>query len=147
MSPSLTNAETEFEALKVLVIEDQAFMRQVIVTMLRSLGITEIYEASDGGDGLKTTLERNPDLILCDIEMQPIDGVVFLTTLRKSNNGQNKTPVVFLTGHSDSSMVKKAKELGVDSFLVKPVSALLLKKHIRIVLNKKSAVISPPATA
>jgi len=118
----------DLSKIKVLVIDDQSFVRHLVVTMLKHMGVHDIREAGDGGDGLRLAAEFDPDLILCDIEMKPIDGLVFLDALRKSKTGRNDIPVAFLTCHSESGVVMKAKELGVDDFLIKPVSANMLEK-------------------
>ena len=138
----------DLSKIKVLVIDDQSFVRHIVVTMLKHLGVHDVREAAEGGDGLKCAGEYHPDLILCDIEMKPIDGLVFLDALRKSKTGRRDIPVVFLTCHSESSVVKKAKELGVDDFLVKPVSANMLEKCLhRVWSHKMQGLKAPPAAA
>lgn len=119
---------------KVLVVEDQKFTRLVLVDMLRSQGFTAIAEAEDGADALKLIERIGFDLILLDIEMEPIDGITFLSAFR--NMALAKPPkVIVLTAHSESDIVFKVRQLGVDGFLLKPVQAEALKKRIAVVMK------------
>ncbi len=128
--------------LDVLVVEDEKFMRKLIVRVLQELGILSVFEAENGAVGLSQvkSLEGKLDLILCDLEMPVIDGLKFIQGLREGVAGQSqkKTPVIVLTGHSDADNVKKAVELGIQGYLVKPFSPAALEKRIR------SAVGAPP---
>jgi len=128
----------KYERLKVLIIDDDRFTRKTISMILNQLGIRQIREADDGGNGLLMNFKFVPDLIVCDIEMEPIDGLVFLKMLRESRDIRNNdVPVIFLTGHSESHFVKQAKELGVDAFVVKPPSVTSLKRRIDHVLKDR----------
>lgn len=129
--------EINYANLTVLVIDDQAFVRKIVIALLRQIGFRNIYEASDGAAGLQAYKHSRPHIVLCDIEMQPVDGIVFMQTLRREAKGAEIAPVLFLTSHAESDIVKQARELGVDAFLVKPVSLGALKKRIDFVLTKE----------
>lgn len=129
--------EINYSNLTVLVIDDQAFVRKIVIALLRQIGFRNIYEAVDGAAGLQSYNQVRPDIVLCDIEMQPVDGIVFMQTLRRENTGGDIAPVLFLTSHAESDIVQQARELGVDAFLVKPVSLGALKKRIDFVLTKE----------
>lgn len=125
--------ENPYEAMIAVVVDDQSFMRKVIITALRQLGITNVQEAADGAEGLKAVEQINPSFVICDIEMKPIDGLVFLQTLRASERGKT-VPVIFLTQHSESSVVTRARDLGVDGFLLKPPSVQKIKSRLDQIL-------------
>jgi two-component system chemotaxis response regulator CheY len=114
----------DYARLSALVVEDNDFIRGMIVKMLRARNLQELQEATDGKEAIR--LLRGgyvPDFIICDIKMAPVDGLEFVQfvrsdlTLRKHN-----FPVIILTGSGLKDHVVKAKEYGVDAFLLKPVS-------------------------
>lgn len=134
---SLTTKKIRYDRLKVLIIEDDMFNRKTVNMILSQIGFKQIQEAEDGGSGLEMNFNFLPDLIICDIEMEPIDGLVFLKMLRDSGDIKNcDVPVIFLTGHAESKYVTSARDLGVDAFIVKPPSINSLKSKIDIVLRR-----------
>ena len=130
-----------FSALKVLVIDDETYIRRVVMQLLRRLEVTYIVEAAEGKQGFMEVVRNRPDVVLCDINMKPVDGMTFLGILRKTSNADiAKTPVIFLTADSQQETVIRAAKLHVNGYLVKPVSLTDLKKRI-------TAVLSAPADA
>lgn len=131
----MTKPEHDYSRLKALVIDDQVFVRRIVVGLLRQMGFREVEEADDGAGGLKINNAFRPDLILCDIEMEPVDGLTFLQVLRTSRDVPNgHVPVIFLTNHTESDIVKRARSLGANSFVVKPPSMAALMERINFVL-------------
>lgn len=124
------------DRLRVLVIEDQPYMRQLIRQTLERLGIPNIYEAEDGGAGFKVTIRMRPDIVFCDIHMEPIDGIQYLSQLRQFKNKQiADIPVVFLTSDAQEETVIKSKKAAVNGYIVKPTSATKLKENINRLLG------------
>ena len=125
-----------YDALDVLVIEDDAFQRGLIVQALQVIGLRLVREAADGQAGLKACMEKLPDLIVCDIEMAPMDGLEFLKALRRTRSGVVRAiPLVFLTSHNESETVRAAVAAWVDAFIVKPPTLKTLKTRIDAVLS------------
>ena len=121
----------EYDQYKILVIEDQPFVRRTIMQILMQIGFRSIAEADNGETGMQECIRANPDIIVCDIDMKPVSGLQFLAQLRSSKEVQNsRTPVVFLTNHTESEIVKKAMALGVNGFVVKPPSFGALKERV-----------------
>lgn len=103
--------------IKTLVVDDSAYNRMVITKMLESDEmITVVGAASDGVDAVTKTLRLKPDVITLDLEMPNMDGFTFLRWLMK----EQPTPVLVLSGRSDSRSVFRAMELGAVDFLAKP---------------------------
>lgn len=124
-----------YETLDALVIEDDDFQRGLIVQALKVLGVGGVREASDGETGLKACMARLPDFIVCDIEMQPMDGLTFLKALRRTRSGAVRSiPLVFLTSHNESETVRAAVAAGVDAFIIKPPTLKSLKTRIDAML-------------
>jgi two-component system chemotaxis response regulator CheY len=135
----------DYGRIKVLVIEDEVHTRSIIRSQLLQIGVREIAEAAHGKEGLVQVARVKPHIILCDVHMEPVDGLEFLRVLRKIKlEVVRNTPVIFLTADAQSDTVLFAKEHAVNGYLVKPVSAAQLKAHI----DKIAANITlPPAEA
>jgi two-component system, chemotaxis family, chemotaxis protein CheY len=130
-----------FDAVRVLVIEDEPFMRATIKQMLRMLGNPDIREAGDGQTALETIASFHPQVVLCDIGMKPMSGLQFVEKLRGQGDAEMRaTPVVMLTGDGAQSTVAEAAKLGISGYLVKPISPKNLADRLRIALTpRKSA--------
>lgn len=126
--------DIDFASLKVCVIDDQEFVRTIVKKMLGQLGVCTVLEAHDGHSGLETVRRDAPDLVICDIQMRPMDGFGFVRELR-ATPGRQTTPVIMLTAHTDASTVSRAKELQIGAFLAKPVLPPALKEKISRVLG------------
>ncbi len=134
------DAQQAYENVRVLVIEDDGHIRRIIRRLLRQIGFILINEAENGADGFKELLRVKPDLILCDILMEPIDDMTFLRKLRALSHPKlAQLPFIFLTADAQRDTVVAAKELRVDGYLVKPVSPKQLKERV-------DAAISPSET-
>src|SRR3546814_16481855 len=70
-----------YRDLRILVIEDEGFSRRIITGLLRQIGFTQVFEARDGDEGMRETLRSRPQVILCDIHMEPLDGLGYLAPL------------------------------------------------------------------
>ncbi|NYZ11874.1 response regulator [Azospirillum sp. RWY-5-1] len=128
----------DYEQFTILVIEDQPFVRRTIMQILTQIGFRRIAEADNGETGMQECIRTNPDIIVCDIDMKPVSGLQFLETLRNSYDVRNnRTPVVFLTNHTESEIVKKAMSLGVNGFVVKPPSVGALKERVDRLLGSR----------
>jgi two-component system chemotaxis response regulator CheY len=128
-----------YEDLKVLIVEDEFFIRSTIRNQLRQLGIRDTAEAADGSSGFETLQAKRPDVVLCDVHMTPKNGLEFLLMVRSSPDRTiAQTPVVFLTADSQKDTVMFAKEHAIDGYLVKPVSTKALKDRIDAIVAKRN---------
>ncbi|MEI8393183.1 MAG: response regulator [Rhodospirillaceae bacterium] len=126
---------TEFTKLKVLLVEDESYTRQIVRNLLRQLGIRSIAEAANGKEGLLELLRTRPDIVFCDIHMTPISGLELLKQVRAVKIADlAATPVVMLTADAGNEAVFSAKELQASGYLVKPVSLNALKARIEAVM-------------
>ncbi|WP_374468488.1 response regulator [Ferrovibrio sp.] len=125
-----------YKDLRILVIEDESFSRRIICGLLRQIGFNLIEEASDGEQGFRETLRTRPQAVLCDIHMEPLDGLGYLSKLRDYAGPEiAATPVIFLTADKQQETVISAKQLKVDGYLVKPVSLASLKQRLDALLK------------
>jgi DNA-binding NarL/FixJ family response regulator len=129
------------EGARILIIDDEPFIRWMVRQLLLDLGASQIYEAADGTIGLKETLRLRPDAVLCDIHMPGEDGLAFLAALRATAiTAVARTPVIMLTSDKTTGSVVAAKRLKADGYLVKPLSIGSLKKALERVLAPPSEV-------
>jgi len=125
--------------LTVFVIDDQDYVRSIVVQLLRRLGVGTVHEC-DGGASALTMLESvNPELIFCDIKMKPMTGLQFLQAVRGGKSVADPTvPIIFLTSASDRPTVEEAIKGDVSGYMVKPVSGSDLKDKIIAVMTKRA---------
>lgn len=103
--------------VRVLIIDDSAFVRRTLRTLLLSSRDIEVVgTAVDGNDGLAAVEKHDPDVITLDLEMPRLDGFAFLRILMR----RRPTPVIVVSSHSDRQTVLRALELGALDFVAKP---------------------------
>jgi two-component system chemotaxis response regulator CheY len=128
------------DGLKVLIVDDEAFMRKTIKAMLRVVGRFLVEEADDGDAALALLPTFRPDIVLCDIQMPRVDGLQFVQQLRSHREGDlRETPVLMLTVSADEATILGAARLKVSGYLVKPVSPKLLSSHISAIVRTRPA--------
>jgi two-component system response regulator YesN len=105
---------------KVLIIDDEQMIREGLKSIIdwEDLGFEIIGEASNGFEALKKIEVLDPDVILADIKMPFMDGISLTEKLKKMKKDFN---IIFITAYSDFKFAKKAIDLGVSSYLLKPI--------------------------
>ncbi len=120
--------------LHILVIDDQRSMRSIMRELLHQIGVREIGTASDGEKGLeylRRPMEDFPDLIICDLHMENMDGMEFCNAVRRDEALRNKhVPIIILTGDRDKLLHEVAKQVGAVTVVTKPITAEELKAVI-----------------
>lgn len=101
---------------KVLIVEDNDFVRMQIVRYLNTAGF-ETVEASDGGKALEI-IDDKFNLAIVDVRMEPIDGFEFIKSLRGRNL---PIPVILVTGDQNPDLLSEANKWSVSAVLMKPV--------------------------
>jgi two-component system, chemotaxis family, chemotaxis protein CheY len=125
----------DFSVLRVLLVEDDTFAREMELTALQHLGISRITIASDGTDALDI-LERNKtfDLIISDWNMRPLDGIGLVTSVRRH---WPSIAFVMITNNETVERVHQATDAGVDGYLIKPFSLNKLREVIQLALMSR----------
>jgi len=124
------------QQIKILIVDDQDFIRSILRHMLGVLGARDIYDAVDGEEAWEKTFLVKPDLVIVDWEMSPVNGVEFTRRIRKDDNSPNRyIPIIMLTGHSDKARVTTARDSGINEFVTKPVAAKPLFERIANVIE------------
>ncbi|MBI5592764.1 MAG: response regulator [Deltaproteobacteria bacterium] len=112
----------------ILVVEDDPLNMKLIRDVLTHRGDT-VLNAGNGRKGVDLAIEKNPDLILMDIQLPVMDGVE-ATRLIKTDPSTRHIPVVALTGYAMDEDEKRMREAGCDGYLSKPFK---LKKLFQVI--------------
>ncbi len=129
---------SKFARVMVLVVDDNHYMRVIVCTMLRSMGITLIREASDGIEALEIVRDWRPDVIILDLMMEQLDGIEFTKLMRRGSDSPNPyIPIIMMTGHTDRRRVLEARDAGINEFIAKPLTARALMDRMRNVVNNE----------
>ncbi|WP_417668076.1 response regulator [Roseibium sp.] len=133
------NKRWDLSQVSFLVVEDNMHMRSILRSVLSGFGVRQIYEATDGADGLETVLDRTPDFVLVDWAMTPVSGSDFIKILRSERDPLISTiPAIVVSAHSRKATILEAVKLGVHGFIAKPVSPAVLYNHISDILHKQA---------
>lgn len=129
-------------ALHVLVIEDNENFRLLMRTVLETAGIRFVREARDGVEALKALRQGAVDLVLADWKMAPMDGLTFVSRIRRSPDSPDPfLPILMVSAYLDAELVREARDAGVDDCLAKPITATgLLNKINDVLLNRRPFV-------
>lgn len=126
-----------FDNLGALIVEDNAHMRTLLRSLLVALGLKRVYEAEDGEEGFKVLRECRPDMVLCDLSMEPVDGIAFTRQVRLSPDSPNPyVPIIMVTGHTEAHRVVAARDAGVTEFLAKPITTQNLFLRIAEIVER-----------
>jgi DNA-binding response OmpR family regulator len=123
---------------RILVVEDDADLRDVVTRYLRSEGYATL-EAADGPAGARLAETEGPDLIVLDWMLPGQSGLDLARRVRAAGG----TPIIMLTARGEEPDVIVALEVGADDYLVKPVSLRQLVARIRAVLRRAHAGAAP----
>lgn len=123
------------KSLRVLIVDDQASIRGITRYILQQIGINQVTDASHGVHALEALRVRPFDLVVSDWNMDVMDGLELLKTIR-ADEKLKKTPFIMVTGQADKSLVMTAAKAGVNNYVIKPFNAATLKTKIEQVLGK-----------
>lgn len=121
---------------KILIIENEPDLSEALTTVLAHEDF-EVAVAVDGEEGLKQAIATKPDVILLDIMMPKMDGLTMLQYLRSDPWGEHAN-VIMMTAFDDVEKMDRAKELGVDDYIVKTsvtLSAVVAKVKEKLGLS------------
>jgi CheY-like chemotaxis protein len=125
------NVEKLLQALGVLIVEDNPYMRKVIRNLLTTIGVKRVFEAADGIEGLDAIRTTTPDVVLLDWEMPLLSGAELVRIVRSPGAFPTPDlPIIIITAHGERWRVMEAMRLGVNEYLVKPVSAQSLRDRL-----------------
>jgi two-component system chemotaxis response regulator CheY len=126
-----------FDDVKILVVEDNQPMLEITKTLLATFGVGTIVGAREGEEGFREYCELNPDIVIADWMMKPVDGISLARRIRNDLRSPNPyVPIILMTGFSEMRRVIQARDAGVTEFLVKPFTARDLYKRITQIIER-----------
>ena len=125
-----------FDRLKTLVVDDNAHMRKLVVTILQAFGVLQVYEADSGERGWVVLRESNPDVVVLDWMMEGMSGLDMVEMIRTNPQTPNPfVPVIMLTGYTSLEQVRQARDAGANEFIAKPVSVKTMMQRLVSVIE------------
>ncbi len=129
------------QALCVLVVDDNQYMRKMVRNLLVNCGVKDMYEAADGIAALDIIRTVGPDVVILDWEMPLLSGAELVRIVRSPGVFPiPDIPIIMLSGHGERWRVLEAVRLGVNEYLIKPVSA-------KAIYDRLTAIIMQPRPA
>jgi CheY-like chemotaxis protein len=122
-----------------LVVDDEEFVRSLVVRFLNRSGAAGVVEAADGREAIAAIASYDMvfDAIVSDVRMRPMNGIELLRAIRTGAGGLKRNiPVVMLTAHAEAELVDQALALDADAFVVKPVKREALIERVLRVLQR-----------
>ena len=113
----------------VLIVDDDPFIRRLIVTTLEGVSTFVLHEACDGAEAVQTARREGPRLVFLDIDMPRLDGIEACRQMRGEATMAG-AKIVMLTASADESARERAAAAGADRFLTKPFSPLDLLRLV-----------------
>ncbi len=122
------------KSFKILIAEDEALEAMGLETMLAHLGHEVVGKAKTGSEAVAMAAKTNPDLAIMDIKMLGMDGLA----AAKAILTKTPMPIIILSAFSEEDLVKEANEIGVASYLTKPVMEATLRPAIALAASRFS---------
>ena len=117
--------------MKILVVDDFSTMRRIIKNLLRDLGFNNTDEADDGLTALPMLKSGKYDLLVTDWNMPGMQGIDLLKAVRADGDENLKNiPVLMVTAEQKKEQIVEAAQAGVNGYIVKPFTALILKEKL-----------------
>lgn len=118
--------------LRILIVEDDALISEVIQNQLEKIGHIVAGRVSDGKQAVEMVLSLKPDVVLMDIVMPELDGLEAARLIHE----KCPTPVVLLSAHDNIELVYQASEAGAGAYLVKPTTSNEMERTIAIAVAR-----------
>ncbi|OOE42753.1 bacteriohemerythrin [Salinivibrio kushneri] len=127
-----------------LIVDDHEMIRDTIGLMAQALGIKSVITAEDGAEAISKAYHEAPNLIITDLQMDPIDGLEMLRLMRSGRyHLRHDTPIIILTANASQAVISECIRYDVDAFMVKPVKKQDLENRVKQ-LSKQTKAKKPP---
>lgn len=129
----------DLSRLRFLIVDDNDFMRRLIRELLWAIDCSpnNIRFAANGRDALQLLHNLPIDLIICDINMQPMNGMEFTAYVRTAPNSPDPhVPIIVCTGHAEIGHICGARDAGANEILRKPITVKSVYERIRAIVER-----------
>jgi two-component system chemotaxis response regulator CheY len=131
-----------FDNVTVLLAEDIRMMQDLTCYSLGCLGIKNVLRADNGQRAYEIYRSQTPDIIICDWQMTPINGLELVKMIRQDKMSFMRTvPIIMLTGFASEAYVMEARDAGVNEFLVKPFAGEALAGRLASVIERPKSYV------
>jgi len=129
-------------SLGVLIVDDSQFMRKIVRNCLLNVGVKEIYEAGDGIAALEAIRTIGPDIVILEWELPLLSGAELVRIVRSPDVfPMPDVPIIMLSSHGERWRVIEAARIGINEYLVKPVTAQSLFDRVVSILAKPRRIV------
>lgn len=124
--------------MNILIVDDFSTMRRIVKNLLRDLGFNNTSEADDGQTALPMLKTGKFDFLVTDWNMPGMDGLTLLKEVR-SDESLKEMPVLMVTAEAKREQIVVAAQAGVNGYVVKPFTAVILKEKIEKIFERLEA--------
>jgi two-component system chemotaxis response regulator CheY len=132
------------KSLKVLVVEDNANLRKVLVNILTKIGFAPPQEAEDGAKAWDIVQRGQIGLVLTDWTMPVMNGLDLVMRIRAAAAPIKDVPILMITALDTKNSVVQAAKQGVDAYIIKPFSVQTILQKIEEAINRRSGGAAKP---
>jgi two-component system, chemotaxis family, chemotaxis protein CheY len=134
--------EAAVRSLSILIIDDSQFMRRIVRNCLLNVGIKNVFEAADGIAGLESIRTISPDVVILDWELPLLNGAELARIVRSPGVFPvPNVPIIMLSSYGERWRVVEASRIGINEYLIKPISAkALFDRMVAILANPRPIV-------
>jgi YesN/AraC family two-component response regulator len=130
-----------FANLRVLFADDELFLHQVTVAMLKSIGINEVSAAANGVEAISFISEHDIDLLITDIQMPEMNGIELIQKIRTGKTLEDRElRTIVVTSFSSTEVLSSCLLLDINGFLVKPITPDSAREKIQAAMNEQPAL-------
>ena len=137
-------SEIDPKDIRVMVIDDQRTMRMIVRRLLVAGGVRNVSEAENAMvalEKLRSGEIKEPDVVVCDLHMDEMDGLEFCNAVRRDQTAlKGSTPILVLTGDDDPLVHEVIAQVGAAKVLLKPISSSALLKEIETAIGFNRSV-------
>lgn len=125
------------EKARILVVDDMKPMLHLVDSVLKIFGFKEIHLAENGEEGFEKLCKHDPDLVITDWMMDPVNGLELTKKIRQDPLAPNPyVPILMMTGFSSRLRVEDARDQGITEFIVKPFTTRDLYTRVAQIIEK-----------
>jgi len=129
------NASVLYENVTVLVVDDHSYTRDMVRSILKAIGFTNVLGAENGYAAMQVLEEERIGLIICDWNMPDMSGIEVLRVVKDDDRWKH-IPFIMLTAEVYKENVGEALKVGVSDYIAKPFTADLLTQKVKEVLSR-----------
>ena len=119
----------EVRPIRVLIVDDEPLMREILGEVLEDIGYLVVGEASNGALGVEMARETRPDMVLMDMKMPVMDGIEATAAITSE---LRKTIVIVLSAYEDASLQRLAREAGAHAYVLKGARIEVIEEALRL---------------